>query len=552
MLNQLLPYFKADAFSLFIGGFAIFFYLLTLFYSFSLIKGQDGWLRYHSYLLLTLLSSLGVVFAKHLIVLLIFWGFLGLLLYLLINFGRKEGASATAQKAMIIIGGSDALMILGLALVFQLTNTLDMDFIRLGTDSKLATLAFICLAAGALAKAGAMPFHSWVPDTALNAPVPVTAFLPASLDKLLGIYFLARLSFTLFKLNAGLQTMLLIIGSVTIVAAVMMALIQHDLKKLLGYHAVSQVGYMVLGIGTGIPVGIAGGLFHMLNHAIYKSCLFFCSGAVEKETGTTDLDKLGGLAKSMPITFISFLIASLAISGVPPLNGFASKWMILQGVVEMAHRGGYLWIVWLLAAMVGSAFTLASFMKIVHAVFLGQPSQEEGVRAGIKRETGPFMWIPAGVLAFLCLLFGFSNSIPLQKWIFPSMGYEVAMPGIWNSGLAVIFLLGSIFIGFVIYLAGSVAKIRETEVFVGGEKLETIPEMRMSGTDFYRTIQDLPGLKETFALAENKQFDPYDVGVRVVSRLTKILRNLHNGILPTYLAWVLLGAAVLMLFLLSQ
>src|SRR4030042_5389712 len=120
----------------------------------------------------------------------------------------------------------------------------------------------------------------------------------------------------------------------------MMSLIQHDLKRLLGYHAVSQVGYMVLGIGTGNPIGIAGGLFHMLNHAIYKSCLFLSGGSVEKKAGTTELDKLGGFAKIMPITFVTFVIASLAISGVPPFNGFASKWMIYQGIIEIGKNGG--------------------------------------------------------------------------------------------------------------------------------------------------------------------------------------------------------------------
>ncbi len=550
LTNQLMSYFKVDAFSLFIGGFALFFYLLTRVYSLSFMRGRPGITRYNAYLFLTLISSWGAIFANHLIVFLVFWGFLGLLLYLLISFGQNERVPATAQKAMIIIGGSDALMILGLALIYHLSGSLNINEIHLGTDNKLALLAFICLACGALAKAGSMPFHSWIPDTAQDAPIPVTAYLPASLDKLLGIYFLARLTLTVFKLTPGLQTVLMMVGSITIVAAVMMALIQHDLKRLLGYHAVSQVGYMVLGIGTGIPVGIAGGLFHMLNHAIYKSCLFFCAGAVEKETGTTNLDKLGGLAKTMPITFISFLVAALAISGVPPLNGFASKWMIFQGVIETAHRGGHLWVLWLLAAMIGSAFTLASFMKVVHAVFLGQASQEEERRVGIKRETKPLMWIPMVVLAFLCLLFGlFAKAIPLDKFIFPSMGYEAAFPGVWNSSIATLLLVGAVFIGFLIFLMGTIMKTRRTEAFVGGERLQDHPEMRVSGTDFYHTIQDMRGLKGIYNLAEKKQFDPYEVGIREVSRLTNVMKILHNGILPTYLAWVLLGAAILMLVL---
>ncbi|GAI75218.1 unnamed protein product, partial [marine sediment metagenome] len=167
-----------------------------------------------------------------------------------------------------------------------------------------------------------------------------------------------------------------LVGSFTIIAAVMMALVQHDLKKLLSYHAVSQVGYMVLGIGTGIPLAMAGGIFHMLNNAIYKTSLFLGAGSVEHRAKTTQLNKLGGLARVMPITFVTFFIAALSISGVPPFNGFFSKWMIYQGVAELGKLGGggNLWIVWLLAAMFGSALTLASFIKLIHAIFLGVPS----------------------------------------------------------------------------------------------------------------------------------------------------------------------------------
>ena len=183
-------------------------------------------------------------------------------------------------------------------------------------NSALSIFAFILLAIGALAKAGAMPFHTWIPEAAEKAPLPVMALLPASLDKLLGIYFLYRICLDFFHLypNSGLSLLLMLVGSFTIIAAVMMALVQHDLKKLLSYHAVSQVGYMVLGIGTGIPLAMAGGIFHMLNNAIYKTSLFLGAGSVEEARKTTQLNRLGGLARVMPITFITFFIAALSIS----------------------------------------------------------------------------------------------------------------------------------------------------------------------------------------------------------------------------------------------
>jgi NADH-quinone oxidoreductase subunit L len=142
----------------------------------------------------------------------------------------------------------------------------------------------------------------------------------------------------------------------------MMALIQKDYKRLLSYHAISQVGYMILGIGTAVPVGIVGGLFHMINNALYKSCLFLTGGSVEKQTGTTDLEKLGGIGSKMPITFACFIITALSISGVPPFNGFFSKELVYDGALE---RG----FIFYLAAVVGSFFTAASFLKLGHAAF---------------------------------------------------------------------------------------------------------------------------------------------------------------------------------------
>ncbi len=544
--------FRIDYLSLFIGVFIIFFSFLTFLYSLGFMKRKSGVGRYYTYIILTLISSLGVVFSNNLVLFMVFWGFLGLLLYVLIHFGDKERTPSTAKKAFIIVGGTDAFMLLGVALIWHLTHSFDMDRIRIVLDNPLAVWAYLFLAIGAFAKAGAMPFHTWVPDTAEDAPTPVTAFLPASLDKLLGIYFLFRISVDLFVMNQAMNIFLLVVGSFTIIAAVMMALVQHDFKRLLGYHAVSQVGYMVLGIGTGNPLGIAGGLFHMLNHAIYKSCLFFSAGAVEQKTGTTHLDHLGGLGKMMPLTFLTFFIASLAISGVPPANGFVSKWMIYQGVIETGKNGSSLWVVWLIAAMFGSALTLASFMKLIHAIFLGHPSVEIQNRRPSIQEVRWSMALPMLTLALLCILFGvFAYQIPLSIYILPCLKETVAFTGLWDASLATIFILLGIFIGFVIYLLGLSARSRPSETFIGGEDLQKFSDMRVSGTDFYKTIQDVGGLNKIYRLAENKVFDIYEGSKVLVFRCNWVLKYLHNGILPTYLAWCLLGMIILFyLFLL--
>ncbi|NQT95331.1 MAG: hypothetical protein HQ572_02670 [Candidatus Omnitrophica bacterium] len=549
MLNLSTYFFKIDQLSIFVGIFIVFFSILTIIYSFGFMRRQKGLFSYYLYVVLTLVASLGAVFSNNLILFIVFWGFLGLLLYLLIGYGKKETTNSTAKKAFIIIGGTDAIMLLGIAFVWHITGLLQMDKMSIPLSTRPATLAYLCLAAGAFAKAGAMPFHTWVPDTAEDAPTPVVAFLPASLDKLLGIYFLARISLDIFQLNPSMNIFLMAIGSFTIMAAVMMALVQHDLKRLLGYHAVSQVGYMVLGIGTANPIGIAGGLFHMLNNTIYKSCLFFGAGAVEKETGTTDLGRLGGLAKIMPITFVTFLLASLAISGVPPFNGFASKWLIYQGIIETAKAGGHLWVIWLIAAMFGSALTLASFMKLVHAVFLGQPSRN--IKVNEERIVGSSMFAPMITLASLCVIFGvFAYQIPLKVFIFPSIRIWPRLSGVWNAGAATILILAGIVIGSIIYLFSTAVKTRRTESFVGGEDVKSHPDMRVSGTEFYNTIQEIGLLRVIYKLAKKKVFDLYDVGEKISSGFIKVLRYIHNGVLPTYLGWCLLGTIILFWILL--
>ena len=544
---MVLGFFRFDNLSNFVGIFVWFFSLLVILYSSGFMRGRSGLIRYYSYIILTLVASLGAVYSNNLILFIVFWGFLGLTLYLLIGFGQKKNTSYTAKKAFIIIGGSDALMLLGLAFVWRLTGTLEMDKMNIALNTKPAVFAYLCFAAGAFAKAGAMPLHTWVPDTAEDAPTPVTAYLPASLDKLLGIYFLARISMDMFQMNLAMNTVLMALGSFTIIAAVMMALIQHDLKRLLGYHAVSQVGYMVLGIGTGNPVGIAGGLFHMINHAIYKSCLFLSAGAVEKRAQTTDLGKLGGFARIMPVTFITFLIASFAISGVPPFNGFASKWMVYQGVIETGKSGGFLWIVWLVAALFGSILTLASFMKAIHAVFLGQPSNEGRSTKDEVRETSPTMWIPTVTLATLCVIFGvFAYRVPIRLFIAPSVKGAIAYTGIWGANLATLLILAGIVIGGIIYMLGNIAKTqRATDAFVGGEALDEHPSMRASGVEFYNTIKDVPILNRVYQLALNRVFDIYEQLKNFCLAFTKILRFIHTGILTTYLIWMLLGALIL-------
>ncbi len=532
----------ADTLSSFIGlGIAFFAVLITIY---SLRFTQKDFGRYFGYLLITLGSSLAVAFTNDLIVLMTFWGVLAALLYLLVNLKGDDAAASSAKKAIIIIGGTDALLIFGIGLIWHMTGTFSIDKIHIPIKGALPMAAYLAIAAACLAKAGAMPFHSWLPDVAENAPTGVTAYLPASLDKLLGIYLLVRASMGIFTMNSISNLVLSATGSVTIILAVILALVQHDLKRLLGYHAVSQVGYMILGIGTGSAVGIAGGLFHMVNNAVYKTGLFLSAGAVEKSAGRTDLAKLGGLAAYMPVTFFAFLIASLSISGIPPFNGFVSKWMIYQGIIESAGARDRLWVLWLASAMFGSMLTVASFIKLIYSVFLGKPS------AGLKAvKEAPFaMVLPLVILALICILFGvFAFLVPIPVFIAPSLGLDITFMGTWVPVAATALIIIGVLAGFFVYPLLKAGSFRRTDVFVGGEEAD---EYRVSGVEFYNTIKDVKALDAVYRNEEKGALDIFSLGRNVTRSLAGFLKGLHNGILPTYMVWCLLGLAAMLLIIL--
>jgi formate hydrogenlyase subunit 3/multisubunit Na+/H+ antiporter MnhD subunit len=539
--------FRLDTLAIFCAAFSGLYFVLTVIFSAGYMKGSGAGFRFYLYMLVTLVATVVALFADNLLLLLVLWGFLGLMLYLMIGFGTTKRTPDTAKKTMIIVGGSDALMLMGLGLLWHLSGQPDMWSLRfsqlhVSIGSGAGVLSFLLLASGALAKAGAMPLHTWIPDAAEDAPVPVSAFLPSALDKLLGIYLLGRLVMEVFGLGTSMNVVLLAIGAVTVLAGSMMTIVQSDVRRMLGYDAVSQVGYMVLGFGTGTAVGMAGGLFHMLNHTLYKSSLFFSTGRVMRRAGSADMRKLGGYAKSMPLLFFGFLVAALAAAGVPPLNGFASKWMVYQGILGSAGSPGWLRVPALAAAFLGSVLTLAAMMKLTNSVFLGQPSKPVGGRSTF------WAGFPVTVLAVICILFGvLAQRLPLRYLIFPSIGAEPGGQGLWHPGLASVLLLGGLLVGLILYLIGRAWKgARVSKPFVGGIDLEDHPDMRVSGADFYLTVSEMGPLKRIYALAGARAFDIYEQGKQLVFELSGALGAAHSGVLSRYLGWYLLGMAAIL------
>jgi formate hydrogenlyase subunit 3/multisubunit Na+/H+ antiporter MnhD subunit len=536
--------FNIDNLSKLIILFISLFTLLILLYSIVYIK--EGRVKnYYPYFLITLGCSYGAILSDNLLLFLFFWGILGLTLYKLIH-GHDEESSATAKKTLILIGASDSIMIIGIAIIWKITGSLSMGGVTVPTTNIVSVVAFLALLTGSFTKAGAFPFHTWVPDYAKSAPASSSAYLPASLDKLLGIYFLARIINNMFVLNGFLTFLLLLTGVITIIIAVMMALIQHNYKRLLGFHAVSQVGYMILGFGLGSTIGVAAGLFHMINHALYKSGLFLSAGSIEYRTGKEEIEDLGGLSKAMPITFFASLVFAMSISGVPPFNGFASKWMIYQGIIDFGTGTGIankLWILWLGLAVLGSALTLASFIKLIGGIFLSRRKAEfENIK-----EVPVMMWLPLVILALFCILFGvFATNFIVPKLFMPITGI-FEFTGFWDSSFVSLLVIISLILGIVLYLALNIKKFRTEDSFIGGERIQD--RTSYATPEFYKTIGEFKFFSWIYKKAEERWFDIYDLCKQFVLWLSHQLSETHTGVLPAYILWVCAGLIIMLLIM---
>ncbi|MEJ2633763.1 MAG: proton-conducting transporter membrane subunit [Calditrichia bacterium] len=547
--------FRLVHFSKFLLIFLGLFTLLTALYSTGYFRKKSISQLYFPFVLWTLCGASGIVLANNFFVLLLGWEFVTLLLFFLIAMGQGKAASMAAGKTFAMLGFTDVALLLAVVALPLIYGSWKISELHIVLNTPFAIVIFLLMFIAAIAKAGAIPFHSWIPPAAQSGPLPVIAFLPASLDKLLGIYLLALITLNVFSIPIGssISILIMVIGALTIIVAVLIAVVQHDLKRLLSYHAISQVGYMVLGIGTGNPIGIAGGLFHMLNHAIYKSSLFFSAGAVERQTGTTDVDKLGGLGKYMPVTFLACLVASLSISGVPPFNGFVSKWMIYQGLVE---GRSWIYMVFLAVAMFGSALTLASFLKLLYGPFMGERFRSESASKsaaprGIK-EVHWTMLVPMVILSLLCIGFGLFAQYPINQYIGPILDIKFGSvlhsinigTAFWNPTIATILLIFGLIIGAVFYFL-SRRRTRSTEtIFIGGEKFVVDRERSLAG-NFYEFLERM-GVIGGFLKESNKGIlDIYNLSGDFGLIFVGVLKKLHDGVLSTYLAWCVIGLGVL-------
>jgi multicomponent Na+:H+ antiporter subunit D len=358
--------------------------------------------KYYTLFMLMLAGMNGVVISGDLFNLFVFLEITAIASYALVAFGVEAEELEASFKYQVLGGTASALILLGIAIFYLQVKTLNLaDASRvigqLGATPGIIFTGVLFLVGFSL-KAALMPFHAWLPDAHPSAPAPISAMLSGVVIKVLGVYTLVRIFFNVIgiQLMPAVQTVLLVLGTLSMVVGGFLALGQQDMKRLLAYSSISQVGYIIFAFGLGTYWGILGGIFHMLNHSVLKSLLFLNSGAVVYQTETRDMDRLGGLGQRMPVTGASSMIASLSMSGLPPMGGFFSKLIIIWAALKTGHP------VLATVAVLASILTLAYYAKLQKSVFLGQLNEAfKNVREA------PFaMSLPVIILAVISIGLG--------------------------------------------------------------------------------------------------------------------------------------------------
>jgi len=380
---------------------------------------SDSVAKFYPVLLLCIASMTGVLVAADLLFFLISWESMTLTSYFLVTYERESAASQRAGlKYFVITHGATLCIVAGALMLWRVSGSFSFDAARQAfsdllaarpIEAQLVTLLFFL---GFATKAGILPMGDWLPDAHPVAPSGMSAILSGVLVKL-GIYGLVRLFCSLLAPTPSLRIwgiVLALAGTASLFVGTLTALRQTDIKRLMAFHTIGQIGYICLGLGTGAwclaaapllaSICLSGAIFHAVNHACFKSCLFLDAGSVLYRLGTRDMDRLGGLARFMPYTTGSTAVASLSIAGVPPLNGFTSKWLIISGCFLAGLRFPLFLVLGLIALFI-SVVTLASFLKVLGAVFLGEP--DENMTAS---EVPASMVAPQFLLAALCVVLG--------------------------------------------------------------------------------------------------------------------------------------------------
>ena len=373
---------------------------LVAMYSVNYMERFTSKWQFYTLFLLMLTGMNGLIISGDMFNLFVFLEISAVASYALVAFGTEKHELEAAFKYGVMGTIGSLLILLGIVFLYSYTSTLNMaDMANVLAEKgpgNIVLMVTVLFLMGFGLKSALVPFHAWLPDAHPSAPAPISAMLSGVLIKSLGIYALCRIFYNVIGITPEVSSILMFLGALSMVVGVFLAIGQWDLKRLLAYHSISQIGYVVLAIGIGTPLAILGGLFHLFNHSMFKSLLFLNSGAVEYATGTRDLKEMGGLMKRMPVTGTTTLIASMSIAGIPPFNGFWSKLIIIIAAVQAGKFGYAFW------AVLASVLTLASFMKVMKYGFFGKLRDN----LATVKEVPLFMKLSISLFACICVIGG--------------------------------------------------------------------------------------------------------------------------------------------------
>jgi NADH-quinone oxidoreductase subunit L len=541
--------------SMVIDSLSITMLLVVTFLSFVIQLYSIGYMRgdprihwFFAVVSLFTAAMLGLVLANNLIILYVSWELVGLCSYLLIGYWwERPTAREAAKKAFVTTRIGDVGLLIGILVLFKATGSFEIDEIfsqlRAGTiPAQSVSLAAILMFLGAMGKSGQFPLHVWLPD-AMEGPTPVSALIHAATMVTAGVYLVARM-FPLFVASDSALLVVLTIGTITAILAALLALVETDMKRVLAYSTISQLGYMMFALGSG---SVTAAMLHLVGHAFFKALLFLGAGAIMHAThGIVDIDRLGGLRRRMPITTWTFVIGALSLAGFPLLSGFWSKDLILNA----AFAGGH-WATFLVGVLT-AALTGFYMFRVIFKAFFGEPRSQE---ARTARKAEPIVAIPLVILAFFAVTFGWVGSPltgdPFGHFVFASSqstGHDESILVIILSSTAAVLGLAA---AYSVYQRG---RPKATSIRSVASRLDRFLAERAYIDSLYQWLIDNVSLGLAVLVAVFDRRIVNDIGVDEVGnsihRSGQRLRQSITGYVYNYGVVMVLGVITLALGLL--
>ncbi|MFC2075490.1 NADH-quinone oxidoreductase subunit L [candidate division KSB1 bacterium] len=540
--------FQVDALSAVMLLVVTFVSFLIHVYSIGYMHGDEGYWRFFCYLNLFVFSMVMLVLADNLLLLYVFWEAVGLCSYLLIGFWyKKQSAVLAGKKAFVVNRVGDFGFGLGIMLIFTTTGALGYSQVFANAEhlpQAVLTVITLLLFVGATGKSAQIPLFVWLPD-AMEGPTPVSALIHAATMVTAGVYMVARMS-PLFHLSAFSSEVVAIVGCLTALMAASIATVQNDIKRVLAYSTISQIGYMFIGVGLG---AYSAGVFHLATHAFFKALLFLGAGSVmHAMADELDIRKMGALRKKLPATFITFFIAGLAISGVPPFAGFFSK----DEILAHAFHNGHYWIYGI--GLLTAALTAFYIFRVIFMVFFGKSRWDDGVK---PHESPPVMTWPLGILAFFSAVAGFAglplaNGTPIGRFLAPAVSEAHAAGGL-NLEMVLLMLVSVAAAVAGIYLAYAMYVSRRIDPVALKNRFERVYQLMLNKyyvDELYFAVFVHPLVKGSRWVWQRFDLAVIDGMVngaaKVVQRLAAGLRRLQTGETAVYALAIFIGAILIL------